>query len=236
MLKQDELVLLYFFCLHIVTKINCMKKIILPFLFILFCSTIASAQITKGSKLLGGGISFGNSTSETSINKTTQTGATINLSAGVAVKPNLIVGGSVNFGYSDYEVNPTDRQETTNYGGGAFVRKYFPLGKNFYLYGQTDLNISFNEGSQTQGTDFFSESKGWGINLNLAPGVSYALTKKFHLELGFYNLASIGYNHSELDVSTMAGNTKTENSFFGFSSNLGTSTPLNIGFRFLLAK
>ena len=213
-----------------------MKKIVLVFLFIPFCTLIASAQITKGSKLLGGGISFGNNKSETSINKTTQTASSISLSAGVAVTQNLIVGGSVNYGHSESEMNPSDHQETTNYGGGAFVRQYLPLGKSFYLYGQTDLNVSSFEGAETRGTDYFSETNGWGININLAPGVAYALTNKFHLELGFYNLASIGYNNSILDVSTMAGNTKTENSFFGFSSNLNTSTPLNIGFRFLLAK
>jgi hypothetical protein len=38
-----------------------MKKIVLTFFSISLCSLFASAQITKGSFLLGGGISFGES-------------------------------------------------------------------------------------------------------------------------------------------------------------------------------
>jgi hypothetical protein len=39
--------------------------------------------------------------------------------------------------------------------------------------------------------------KGWNVGISLSPGISYALTNKFHLEMGFHNLAFLGYGRAK---------------------------------------
>ncbi len=78
-----------------------MKKVILAFLSIAVCALFASAQIIKGSALLGGGLNFGSNKSEApNGSESKQTTYAVNLSAGSAVKENTIVGGSLNYGHS----------------------------------------------------------------------------------------------------------------------------------------
>ena len=102
-----------------------MKKFLLLFFSISLCTLFASAQITKGSVLLGGGLSFGTNKSEPPNGaETKQTNYGIGLSAGVAVKENTIVGGSLNYTYSiqkNETFNGTITQfESSSYGAGVF--------------------------------------------------------------------------------------------------------------------
>lgn len=216
------------------------EKNLLLLYSISLCTLFASAQITKGSVLLGGGLSFGTSKTEFTNNESKQTNYSIGFSAGVAVKQNTIVGGNINFGGSNSKNSNGNTSVTSpknnNYGAGVFLRKYMPLGKSFYLYGQGGLGYSHSKSVHNTGVDFSSEAKGWNVGLNVTPGIAYALTKKFHLELGFYELAGINYGKSTTENVTIAGTNTSSSSNFGFSTSLGTSTPLNIGFRFLLAK
>ncbi len=79
-------------------------------------------------------------------------------------------------------------------------------------------------------------TKGWNVGISLSPGISYALTDKFHLEMGFHNLAFLGYGRAKSESISSAGTATSTSSNFGFHTNLGTSSPLNIGFRILLQK
>ncbi len=219
-----------------------MQKIVLFFLLVLTGSLAASAQITKGSILLGGGVSFGNNKSEAENNyEAKQTGYYVGLSAGIAIKENTVVGGSISYGQTNQKRktggNTFTPYENTTYGAGVFLRKYLPLGKNFYLFGQGGLNYNHNNQFQlSNNTEQRIETNGWNVGLSVAPGLSYALTKKFHLELGFNELAGISYGRSKTNNTFLGGTSTSHNSAFGFTTSLGTSTPLNIGFRVLLAK
>ncbi len=221
-----------------------MRKIVLLFCSVSVFSLFASAQITKGSKLLGGGISFGRTKNDptNSTGLTRGASSSVNFSAGSAIKENLIVGGSLFYGHGSakYTYNSSSAPITVNksntYGAGAFARRYFPLGKNFYLFGQTSLNFGINNQEYLSGNTETSETKGWNISLGAAPGISYALTRKFQLELGFNDLASIYYGKSVTENSGPGATSKSKGSSYGLSTSLGTSTPLNIGFRILLQK
>lgn len=214
-----------------------MKKILLFAIFTFFIASIASAQIPKGSLLLGGGLNFGNNKSESGNFTTKQNSFNISGSLGVAIKENTFLGGFLNYGQSDIKnSNAPGKSEGTSYGAGVFLRRYLLLGKKFYLFGDADLRYSHNKSFQFTGIDNQTTTKGWGVNLDVSPGISYALTKKFHLELGFYELVGIGYGKNKTETIALGGSSTSKNSSFGFRSNVGTSTPLNIGFRFLFLK
>src|SRR5688500_14694907 len=109
-----------------------MKRIQLLIASSLFIVSTANAQISKGSILLGGNLSFSSVKSEDGIK---QPNLNLNLSPsiGKAIKENLIVG--VGLGYSRYRNGPkgSEIEYSNKYGGDLFVRKYYPLGRNFYL-------------------------------------------------------------------------------------------------------
>lgn len=220
-----------------------MRKIVLLLCSVSVFSFFASAQITKGSKLLGGGISFGRTKSDPNSNSslTNLANNSVGLSAGVAIRENFIVGGNLQYGHTTYKYKnntgtPESVNKNNNYSAGGFARRYFPLGKNFYLFGQAGLNFGINNQDNLWGTNGKAETKGWIVSISAAPGISYALTRKFQLELSFNDLASIYYGKAETEISEAAVTTKSKSSSYGLSTSLGTSSPLNIGFRVLIQK
>ena len=81
------------------------------------------------------------------------------------------------------------------------------------------------------------ELKNWGVGLEIQPGISYAVSKKFQLEMALNNMANIGFNKSETKTIPSAGETTvSKGQGFNFSSNLSTGNYFNIGFRVFLAK
>ena len=220
-----------------------MRKIVLLLCSVSFFSFFASAQITKGSKLLGGGISFGRTKSDPISNSTLTnlTNNSVGLSAGVAIRENFIVGGNLQYGHTTYKYTSSTGttesvNKSNNYSAGGFARRYFPLGKNFYLFGQAGLNFGINNQEYLWSPNGKSETKGWSVSISAAPGISYAVTKKFQLELGFNDLASVYYGKAVTETSGAAATSKSKSSSYGLSTSLGTSTPLNIGFRVLIQK
>jgi hypothetical protein len=220
-----------------------MRKIVLTICSVSLLNFFGAAQITKGSTLLGGSVTFGNSKTDpvNGATYTKQINSSVGLSAGVAIKENLVAGGSLSYGHAKLQfVDPGDVTQTANksnsYGAGTFLRRYITLGKNFYLFGQAGLNFGISKGEQPAGVNEKIESKGWNISLNAAPGISYALTKKFQLELGFNDLVSLYYNKSSSESPGNGVPVTSKNRSYGLSSSLGTSAPLSIGFRLLFLK
>lgn len=217
-----------------------MRKLLLAGLFI-SASFFASAQISKGSTLLGGGVNYSNVKSDNSgINEVKQSNTSIILSAGKAVKENTIVGGSLSYGTFNTKTNNNNPpSESSSYGAGIFMRKYRTLGKNFYLFGQGDLSYGYGKTKQSQissGTEIKNTSKGWNIIAGVTPGISYALSRKFQLELGFNNLVSVGYGSTKFSTTSPGNTTNSKHSSFNVSTNFGTTSSLTIGFRIFLAK
>ena len=156
-----------------------MRKIFFFSSVFAFLTFTLQAQINKGSVLLGGNIGFStNKAKDTSLKNNS---AYLSPVVGIAVRENLIVG--INFSYAHNKNNlnaPTAETEYNSYGAGVFVRKYAPLGKGFYLFGETGLN--YQDYSDTYTGYQKLELKGQNISINLYPGVSYAISKMLQLE------------------------------------------------------
>lgn len=120
---------------------------------------------------------------------------------------------------------------------GLFYRRYASLGKNFYLFGEGA--VYYSHGKQiNEALSFVSKStqKSNSVGLNLYPGVAFAVNRKIHLEVGLNNLLDFNYGSSNIE-SISSGTTNTsKSSGFSFSTNVSTSAPLSVGFRFVLGK
>jgi len=175
-----------------------MKKVLPLAIALLFIGTFVNAQIEKGSVLLGGNIGFGNSKNENSgIYK--QNYLVINPTAGVAVKTNLVAGITVTYGhFKNFADSLTGPQDNTTLGSSIFLRRYFPVAKNFYVFGQGNLGYNHYH-SKEENTDYFRDFVSHAVSIDVAPGLAYAVTKRFHLELGLGNLVEVRYETSKLD-------------------------------------
>ena len=214
-----------------------MKKFLLLFCSISLCTFFASAQITKGSVLLGGGLSFNQTKYESGgMNEFKATGFSISPNIGFAVKDNQVFGIFLSYGHSKNRTLQASNYDSDMYGGGLFVRRYLSLSKNFYLFGEA--NAGYNRNTIfTQYFDHKETQKHTNIGVGLYPGITYAVNKKFHLEAGMNSLISLGFSGNKIIKTFDSGiEAKTESSGFGFSSNLSTSAPLTIGFRIVLGK
>jgi hypothetical protein len=216
-----------------------MKRIILlaSLSMIISCS---QAQITKGSILLDGSINFySDKTDKTSSNKQTY-GIDLASAIGIALKDNQIYGIGLSYGYdqtkgSDYPM----KEYGSRYGVDIFLRKYFPIGKKFYLYGEPELSYSYVKRRQINSsiaTGYFV-NKLWIAQLSLSPGISYALSKRIHLETGLPPLIDINYQMLRTDYySTITTIPPSKESSFQIISSLSSFAIFNIGIQVLLSK
>jgi hypothetical protein len=212
-----------------------MKKALLIIPVIVLITSIAQAQITKGSILLGGSIGFG-SQKNPGNNEAKQTNIFINPAVGVAVKENLVVGFDALYSrFKSTHIAASNSAKNTSAGGGFFVRRYYPVIRNFYLYAQG--NLSYNAGaSEQRSTNYEQKSTSNTISLDLAPGLAYALSKKFHMEFGFNDLASIQYGKTKTEVNSNGTASTLKGHVFGFTTGLSTASPFYLGFRVFITK
>ena len=217
-----------------------MRKLFTFCFIFIFSALFVNAQITKGSLFLGGGIGYGsqksNTNAGTSISK--QNNFFINPAIGVAVKENTIVGGDLNFDTQKREniYNDNEKYNDNSYGGGIYIRKYLPVAKRFYIFGQGRIGVNYNDGKTSQPVDYRATSKGYDINIGIYPGVSFQLNNKLHLETGFNNLLYAKYGHTKAKTSLPGNETSTTTNLFSAGTSLNGFSSLYVGFRLLLAK
>lgn len=218
-------------------KIKNMKtKFLLSLVIFLFASIVAHAQIKEGQLLLGGSISYNNSNDDNSQNglrdgKSFYT----NIQLGKVINPNTVVGVTLLYGHSEY----LPFSKYNQYGAGLFYRKYKPLGKNFYLFGEGDAFYHYSKelpGGFGPGSDDKNISNRGAISFT--PGISYALCKKIQMELLMQDIFSIGYGTTKNESVISGTNTilTSRSHLFYANTNLNSSLLNNfgIGFKFFL--
>ena len=90
-----------FSCIGLQEKTIYMKQIFTLFSIIYFIPLISDAQFETGQKVIGGNLSFNASkSSNDTVYKVTNTGIGLQLSKAKFVKPNLLAGIGISYGYS----------------------------------------------------------------------------------------------------------------------------------------
>ncbi|MCU7548615.1 hypothetical protein OCK74_05775 [Chitinophagaceae bacterium LB-8] len=219
-----------------------MKKILLSLISSVIISSIVHAQIDKGTVLLGGNLYLSKNKSESTDppsdnykNETTNFGITP--SVGVAIKPNTIVGIQLGYAHGKSSIENSGSDKHESYRTEAFLRKYLTLGKGFYLFAQP--GVYYNGYTyEMESSNSKRTIKEWSVGIDLYPGISYALNKRFHLEAGLGNMADLSYGQSKNENKSKPGGetSSSKGHNFEFSSSLSTYTSINIGFRFFLGK
>jgi len=208
-----------------------MKKNILPLCSFIFIVSSLNAQITKGSILLGGNIGFSDS-KEKSNNDLKLNSVSLSPAVGIAVQQNTIVGLQISYGHSKNSLATSPQYETTIYGLEFFLRKYKSLGKGFYLFGQGGLFYNYYGYKQFY-TPNESKQEQRYAGIDLYPGISYALTKRFQLEISLVNLFTLEYTKYK---ATDAGVVSNDRNGVDFNINASALSTVNIGFRVFLTK
>jgi len=202
-----------------------------------FISSMIHAQIKKGAIFLGGDISiYGyNANSEASRQDTSKlNNYNFYPSIGWVAKDNLVVGVNLLLSFSN-RVDTYYNTKTNRLGAGIFVRKYLPLGKSFYLFANTSLNIQSLNSTFTVQQNYHKKQTGYTINANLIPGISYQLNKSLFLEVALNGLINFGYekiNTEEYNFNS--GIYKTNSNNYYLYSNLGNGVPLQVGLRWII--
>lgn len=215
------------------------KHYILPVLLLLCIS--ATAQINKGSILLGGQLSAQTLNQSSAGNEAKTNAWYLGVSAGKAFRDNQVFGATLGYGGgrrstyfngTDY-VDPTTQQ----FGIGLFYRLYKPLGKGFYFFGEAAAGYNastLKEHWKAAAADVKTTTQ--GFTLAVTPGLSYQVLKKLQLELTIPGLFNMSY-YLQKEKNYVTNAPEGSQKGFSVSTNLANSTPLNalaLGFRFVL--
>jgi hypothetical protein len=205
----------------------------------LLLSMLVHAQIKKGGVFIGGDVAlYGTKTNSENPADYTSKNNLYNFypSIGWTVKENVVVGGNLLLSFSN------NTQQSGNYntkgnriGAGIFIRKYLPIGKSFYLFGNAALNAQSIYSKYTTPQTYYKKETGYAIDATLIPGISYQLNKSLFLEVALNNLITLGYERRNTEESNPAGGLYkgSSNSYYLYSS-LGSGVPLQVGLRWII--
>lgn len=210
-----------------------MKKFFFYILFFTATATATHAQITKGMVLTGINLSTSSTNTESSYYASSETSYfNVSPSVGFVVKDNKMIGFSLSYGHHRSISERSDR-EFDFYGASTFLRRYIPLGKRFFLYGEAGAayNVTDSEEILETQTETKRESE---VSLYLSPGVTYALTKRLQFEAGFGRLLGLGYEWDKWRAISQGGTSESKGSGVNFSANANPRSELYIGFRIAL--
>ncbi|MCS3799760.1 hypothetical protein GGD38_005136 [Chitinophagaceae bacterium OAS944] len=220
-------------------------KLLFSVVFVCTLLTTSYAQINKGSTWIGSNFSYGKikgklypSLPEEELKRTS-----ITPSVGMAIKENLVLGVFAAY-VNDYRENDDYLLEnkSRSYGGGVFVRRYMPVYKQLYIFGEGRLSFNHTKasGKYDWGTsgNYSYESKGWATSVALTPGIAYGITQNIQLEAGLASLFNISYERAKaFNSGTNAGNPgNSKAKSFNANVNLDKLSSFTLGVRFLLNK
>lgn len=224
-----------------------MKKITLLSLTLVFITLFSHAQISKGSTFIGGFLNFSSDknkpTSTTNV-ESTNSSWEFRPQLGKVIRDNKVAGVFLNAGGSINRQSslPSNLSQTKNsfYGGGVFFRNYFAIANRFYLFGDASIGLTprKSESLNDNGTSRFVSynSKTIESNLSLTPGISFAASKKIHLEAAFNNLFFVSYSSTKSkeysSPATLYRETKNKN--WRATANANGFSSLFLGVRFIL--
>jgi len=213
-------------------------KLLFSVVFACTLFTTSYAQINKGSSWVGSSFSYGKIQDEAeqpAIPDLDIRATSIQPAWGVAVKENLVVGIFGNYYKVATKTGDMRNYREERFGGGVFARRYVPVFKKFYIYGESRLGYQTTEIKTNEywsGGGYTYTNKGWETGLTLTPGISYGITKNLQLEAGFTSLFNMWYGKSKYSYDTET----TKSNTFRAGANLENLSAFTVGFRFLINK
>ena len=187
-----------------------MRKYFLVGLLCVAGGLSASAQVAKGSILLGGSLGFNRESDEYLANKHTSTGFSLQPRVSYAVANNLLVGARLGYSYSKAENNQSSSATMNGYSGGLFARKLMPIAGAFGWFGEIGGLYSYSKSRNAPSSGNTSTTEYRSISASITPGLYYKPASSWLLSLDMGNL---GYSHSKVKSASVTSTTNT----FGLS-------------------
>ena len=197
----------------------------------IFSCTIAQAQIKKGTSLVGGTLAFASNKTEFPQSTGSPDGKTkqiiINPSYGYAIKDNLVLGVDLSFG--QLTIENTVKSTTWSKGGSIFLRRYWEILRNFYVYGQANAGVEWYKTEYSNTGNL--QLKNFNITGSIKPGIAYSVSKRIQLESSFISLLNISYKQTTFyNSNTKAAKMNT----FDANSSLNNASNFSVGVRVML--
>jgi hypothetical protein len=156
-------------------------------------------------------------------------------SIGFVVKNNNVLGLSLSYGHGT-DKSEYSKETDNQYSGGLFYRRYLPVVKNFYFFGQSDAyyRYSKNEYSSNGNYKYWNENN--TARVSLYPGLAYAINNRFHIELALNDLLALNYTKYQHKLESTFGSAEDNNETLTIqTSRIGFSNVV-VGFRIALGK
>ena len=156
-----------------------MKKVLLAVVILVGLSTVANAQTSKGTWLLGGGASFtsqsegGQSYSDWSISP----------SIGGFIKNNLAIGALLDINGYDGGTSTNINAYVKPYFGGSETNKWFAIGTIGSISGGGDTNLKYGIGLGN--ATFLNKSVALEVSANYSQLNTVVSSSEFALKVGF---------------------------------------------------
>ena len=211
------------------------QRFVLSLAFVCAFMVTTRAQISKGTVWVGGNVSYNSQKTDFSQNTPDYKNnkLSINPAIGTAVKDNLVVGIRLSYENGKTENNGALSEiKTHSYGGGVFVRQYFPVITRLYIFGDAGASFTSSKTDDTHidnNTKVTTTYKTKLASLGITPGIAFAVTKKFQLETSLNNLLSVAYLNSKSGDPNPVKTTQITGGVFSDGK-----AEFNIGCRFLL--
>lgn len=179
------------------------KTLLIGFLSLLWFITPVKAQLEKGTKYLGGTISFGGSNykpSNESEPESNQNSFNPSFQIGKMIGTNRMIGLEAGAFWSfvryKYSMSGTEVKSGNNqsiYRLSPFVRQYKSINAKFAIFLHTALDLSYLR-MKSLDDEKDEIDNGHEIALRISPGIAYWITPRFALESDI-NLFSLGVGY-----------------------------------------
>ena len=222
-----------FFELLIFAALNqlLMKRFLLA-LFALFIAAAGHAQVLKGTIFMGGQV--GTYTFNVPENQSLQENvAAVRPSIGLTIKQDLVVGLDFLSTHETIEGSTPQSKHLRDLGGGLYIRKYFTLGKNFYLFGNGRFGYDYSKQAFAYPQQQSSVQSIY--SLSVYPGLAYAIKKWFYLEASLPSMLGLTYTKGNTTFTNSTQFTQHSSSL-NFQTNLSAVSSISVGFRFAIGK
>lgn len=209
-------------------------------------TALSHAQIKKGSLLFGGSLGYASTKQDSKTGNVTyelkKNEVIISPSFALAVADNLFVGADLALNsttdkYTYSGMATPGKIKSSTKGGGIFVRKYWNIADRFYIFGQGRAGFdAFNRDYATNPPSLpTTYEKGYIVSASIYPGLSFALSKKVHLESTFLNLVTLQYTKRS-DYNKQNDQKLNKDRYFDVISSFDNATSFTIGVKVLLSK
>lgn len=225
-----------------------MQKKMLPLCFALLAFLPLTAQVKKGTVIVGAGVNISTSPNfylGFNNGNEWQRQTQFQLEAGKAVKNNLLLGVRLGAGTapaSEYAPNNGRYAfryiDSRFYTGELYLKKYAPMGKKFAFFAEATLTGLTNRYNSADLYGFgYSNLKIRQLSLSGSMGVAYHLSKRVSFELSFNNLLSFRYatargtktDLSNGQVTQMNDKSLSMNPFNGVNRSAGVGIKIRLG-------